>query len=202
MRHILTLMLALAALATAAAGPPVEGDQAPIPIVFNAPEDGGGDPAMDPPPEPAPLAGQFLFAGVENLFAGDENPTGPETGVNVFSYLRLPEAAPVDGRVDAWILLMFSPSQSPIPGKPVFWMMQQTFDCSAKQIRPGGVQMYVDPNQRVTWVRPMNEGWLAVDTGAMAKALDLACGTGKPDTPVLTDVAAARADATKRFAVP
>lgn len=177
-------------------GRPVSGGQVRIPIVFNVPVDDKPDiPVVGPPPADAPLTGRFVFVGIQNA----DMPSGQT--LRVSSYLRLPGAGPVNGRLDIWVMSMFPPSSDLFDGKPTFWMIQETVDCPATAIKAGSMLMYAEPDQRIGWGQPADTSWSPPDAGALTQALEIACGRVAPG-PVLADTAAVRADATRRLAAP
>lgn len=178
-------------------GQPVSGGRVRIPIVFTAPADDRPDvPEVGPPPPDAPLAGRYVFVGLQS--AG--MPSGQT--LQAPSYLRLPDAAPVNGRLDIWVMSMFPPTPDFADGKPTFWMMRETVDCPGKAMKAGAMVMYADPGQRVGWGQPADISFSPPDAGAMTLALEIACGRAPPGGPVLTDPTAIRADATRRLAAP
>lgn len=166
-------------------GAPVGGATVRIPITFQAPEPSGAGAE----PAPPPATGRFAFLGVEPFGGRSERADTP-----VASYLRLPDAAPQDGKVGVWVLLVFPPEN----GKPMVWMTEQAFDCSARSMRLVSMQIFANGER----VQSMSGGgdWTPAASPTMNQALDLACGRASPDKTLLDSTAAVAADGARRLA--
>lgn len=179
-------------------GAPVEGARVRIPIVFNPPEPSGEDKpeysmkgwiTTGPPPAPPPGAGRFVY-----ILTRSPKDTTPGAAL----YVVLPESPQVDGKVEVWTLIALDlPADAPVE----YVMGSQLFDCASRSVNDPALQMFSPAGRIVGWSVRETEDWtpVAQTDQFLIRSLDLACGFAKPPSQPPSSLAAALADAKKRF---
>lgn len=183
---------------TNADGVPVEGARVRIPIVFNPPdptEESKPDYSMKgwittgPPPAPPPISGRFAY-----ILTRSPKDTTPGAAL----YVVLPEAPPVDGKVEVWTLIALDlPDDAPA----AYVMGSQTFDCANRSVSDPALQLFSRTGRLVGWSVRETADWtpVAQTDQFLIRSLDLACGFAKPPGQSPGSLAAALADAPRRF---
>lgn len=171
-------------------GTPVEGGSVRIPFNFGPPDSGDVGPPMDP----APAVGRFAFAG--RTRSGPDGLGGIAQG-NVYVDLSGPAVAA--GRRTVWVAVVTNHPRAFEPRLLSYTMAWQAIDCAGRRMARPPTQFFDDAGVRMGWVRPP-EVMQTVPSGVVVEHIfDLACGGGKPEGPLLTTLAAVRADSAARF---
>lgn len=113
------------------------------------------------------------------------------------SYLELPKAGPVDGRITLWTASVLPADQS-VGGHVGFLMLRpNSFDCD-KRLHRWESSVVLDTDNAII-DRPTASGWQAVESRSITEyALKLACGEAAPSGERLAGLAGVRADAARR----